>query len=120
MSLATHKNVVAVFLGAALWSMIELHVGIICACLPTIRASVSRVLPAIISRRSSAYSGSGGVGYDKHKWSSKGAKHSDADGGEDSVEKSITRRTDISTMIEEGEVSMIDVRPKYVPDFLEE
>ena len=34
------------------------------------------------------------------------------------MEKSITRRTDISTKIEEGETSTIDVRPKYGPEFL--
>ena len=45
--------------------MIELHVGIVCACLPTLRASIAHFLPVIItiSRRSpssaSAYSGSG-------------------------------------------------------------
>ena len=94
--------------------MIELHVGIICACLPTLRATVSRILPTIVSRRSSAYSRSSS-GYDKRKWSSsKGMKHSDASSEEDHMEKSITKRTDISTKIEEREVSMVDVRPKHV------
>ena len=119
-STAAHRSLIIVFIGAALWSMIELHVGIICACLPTLRASISHVLPTMISRRSSAYSGSGGGEYEKRKWSSpKYSRHSDADGGEVTMEKSITRRTDISTKVEEGEISTIDVRPKYVPGFLE-
>lgn len=93
--------------------------GIICACLPTLRATLSRVVPAIISRRSSAYSGSGS-GYDKRKWSSsKGMKHSDAASEENNMEKSITKRTDISTKVEEGEVSVVDVRPKYAPGYEE-
>ena len=99
--------------------MIELHVGLICACLPTLRATVSRVLPTIISRRSSAFSGPGGD-YEKRKWSSsKGTKQSDVGSEVDNMEKSITKRTDISTKIEEGEVSTIDVRSKHVPGILE-
>lgn len=100
--------------------MIELHVGIICACLPTLRASISRILPTIVSRRSSAYSGSGGGEYEKRKWSSpKHSGHSDVDCEEVAMEKSITKRTDISTKIEEEEASTINERPKYVPGFLE-
>ena len=34
--------------GAAIWSSIEVNVGIICACLPTMKALVSRALPRLL------------------------------------------------------------------------
>ncbi|KAL1867036.1 hypothetical protein Plec18167_008827 [Paecilomyces lecythidis] len=43
----TYDNV-----GAATWSAIECNVGIICACLPTLRPLISRVLPRFLSTRS--------------------------------------------------------------------
>ncbi|KAJ9210487.1 hypothetical protein DTO166G4_7954 [Paecilomyces variotii] len=43
----TYDNV-----GAATWSAIECNVGIICACLPTLRPLISRILPRFLSTRS--------------------------------------------------------------------
>ncbi|KAL2863497.1 uncharacterized protein BJX67DRAFT_260617 [Aspergillus lucknowensis] len=40
----TYDNV-----GAAAWSSIECNVGIICACLPTLRPLVSRIIPQLLS-----------------------------------------------------------------------
>ncbi|KAL4793361.1 hypothetical protein BDV19DRAFT_380158 [Aspergillus venezuelensis] len=40
----TYDNV-----GAATWSAIECNVGIICACLPTLRPLVSRIIPQLLS-----------------------------------------------------------------------
>ncbi|BCS27547.1 uncharacterized protein APUU_60595S [Aspergillus puulaauensis] len=40
----TYDNV-----GAASWSAIECNVGIICACLPTLRPLVSRIIPQLLS-----------------------------------------------------------------------
>lgn len=39
-------------MGAAVWSSIEINVGIICACLPTLKALVNRCLhgPALIGQ----------------------------------------------------------------------
>ncbi|KAB8234665.1 hypothetical protein ETB97_004109 [Aspergillus alliaceus] len=39
--------------GAASWSAIECNVGIICACLPTLRPLVSRIVPHLLSTLSS-------------------------------------------------------------------
>ncbi|KAL4788453.1 hypothetical protein BJX76DRAFT_365745 [Aspergillus varians] len=36
-------------IGAASWSAIECNVGIICACLPTLRPLVSRIIPQLLS-----------------------------------------------------------------------
>lgn len=40
--------------GAATWSAIECNVGIICACLPTLRPLMSRFLPHFLSTHSGA------------------------------------------------------------------
>ncbi|PLB55470.1 putative integral membrane protein [Aspergillus steynii IBT 23096] len=47
----TYDNV-----GAATWSAIECNVAIICACLPGIRAFISRLIPRILSTRSGSRS----------------------------------------------------------------
>ncbi|KAE8351747.1 integral membrane protein [Aspergillus coremiiformis] len=39
--------------GAATWSAVECNVGIICACLPTLRPLVSRIVPHLLSTLSS-------------------------------------------------------------------
>ncbi|KAL1970911.1 hypothetical protein VTN77DRAFT_2745 [Rasamsonia byssochlamydoides] len=47
----TYDNV-----GAATWSAIECNTGIICACLPTLRPLVSRILPRLLSTISASRS----------------------------------------------------------------
>ncbi|KAH8708343.1 hypothetical protein GQ44DRAFT_469721 [Phaeosphaeriaceae sp. PMI808] len=43
---------------AAYWTAMELNCGIICACLPTLRPLISRVIPKLLSSKSGTHSGS--------------------------------------------------------------
>ena len=45
--------------GAASWSAIECNTGIICACLPTLKPLISRILPGLISTLSGNRHGTG-------------------------------------------------------------
>ncbi|PVH80503.1 MFS general substrate transporter [Cadophora sp. DSE1049] len=44
---------------ALMWSAVEVNVGIICACIPTLKPLVKRILPSMITDRSRSGSGSG-------------------------------------------------------------
>ena len=102
------------FLDASLWSMIEANVGIVCACLPTLRAFMSRFVPALVSWKGSSFSRSHGGAFDKfdsnRKWSSGTRTHQDDAESEEAIvsNNSIVKRTDISTRVDNGLVYQLD------------
>jgi len=46
---------------AALWSNLEVQIGIICSCLPTLKSSLTRIFPRIFASSSRGASSNGGV-----------------------------------------------------------
>lgn len=50
------------YFGAGLWSVVEVQVGVVCACLPTARVFVSRILPKWIGLRSTVSSAGATMG----------------------------------------------------------
>lgn len=94
--------------------MIEANVGIICACLPTLRAFMSRFVPALVSWKGSSFGRSHGGAFDKldsnRKWSSgTQTQHEDAESEEAIISnQSIVKRTDISTRVDESRVYQLD------------
>lgn len=104
------NDILTGFLDASLWSMIEANVGIICACLPTLRAFMSRFVPALVSWKGSSFGRSHGGAFDKfdssRKWSSSAATHTHPEADAESEEaiigsNSIVKRTDISTRVDD-------------------
>lgn len=66
------------------WSTIEVNVGIICACMPTLRLILLRIFPALSSTtRNYGTDHSFGGKYDPAAFGSKGATHSQIRGGAD-------------------------------------
>ena len=102
------------FLDASLWSMIEANVGIVCACLPTLRAFMSRFVPALVSWRGSSFGRSHGGAFDKfdsnRKWSSGTRTHQEDAESEEAIisDNSIVKRTDISTRVDDGRIYQLD------------
>ena len=94
--------------------MIEANVGIACACLPTLRAFMSRFVPALISWKGSSFGRSRGGESDKfdskRKWSSTTrTQHDDAESEEAIIgSNSIIKRTDISTRVDENGFVLLD------------
>ena len=46
---------------AALWSNLEVQIGIICSCLPTLKSSLTRIFPRIFASTSRGASSNGGI-----------------------------------------------------------
>lgn len=46
---------------AVMWSAVEVNVGIICACIPTLKPLINRILPSMITDRPSSRSDKGGT-----------------------------------------------------------
>jgi hypothetical protein len=46
---------------AALWSNLEVNIGIICSCLPTLKSSLTRIFPRIFASSSRGASSNGGI-----------------------------------------------------------
>jgi hypothetical protein len=46
---------------AALWSNLEVQIGIICSCLPTLKSSLTRIFPRVFASSSRGASSSGGI-----------------------------------------------------------
>ena len=94
--------------------MIEANVGIACACLPTLRAFMSRFVPAIVSWKGSSFGRSSGGDFDKidskRKWSSTTrTPQGDAESEEAIIGgNSIVKRTDISTRVDGSVIISMD------------
>lgn len=116
------SNITQEFVGITIWSTIEINVGIICACLPTLRILLARLFPNILGTSQQYYTGQterGEAGYSTNRSRALGshtrtAKHARTSQLPKDTEGIICTRTygiELGDNDETHLVSMTDLQP---------
>ncbi|KAI9830157.1 MAG: hypothetical protein M1819_005834 [Sarea resinae] len=112
-------------LKSTMWTVVELNIGIICACLPTLRPIIAKIVPFVLGRTTDFLSSSGhrnfqrSRGHDRDGWG-RMAKHNDSSSipmdssfrsSQDGImdkQTGIMKTTEVSVHYDEGHSSHSD------------